>query len=122
STLDVLSGGRAWLGVGAGYQADEAAMTGLSFEPTAERFGRLEELLRLAAQMWAGDRAPFVGRYHRLEQPIHEPPPLRRPQVLIGGMGERRTLPLVARYADACNLSDIPDEGATLRRKLDVLG
>ncbi len=121
STLDVLSGGRAWLGVGAGYQADEAAMTGLPFEPTAERFSRLEELLQLAAQMWADDRTPFLGPYHHLAQPINEPPPLRRPRVLIGGMGERRTLPLVARYADACNFFDIPDGGATLRHKLDVL-
>jgi F420-dependent oxidoreductase-like protein len=121
STLDVLSGGRAWLGVGAGYQEEEAKMTGLPFAPTAERFGRLEELLELAAQMWAGDRTPFAGPYHRLDGPINEPSPLGRPRVLIGGMGERRTLPLVARHADACNLFDIPDGGATLRRKLEVL-
>jgi F420-dependent oxidoreductase-like protein len=121
TTLDVLSGGRAWLGVGAGYRADEAAMTGLPFEPTAERFSRLEELLQLATHVWDGDRGPFEGPHHRLEQPINEPPPISRPRVLVGGMGERRTLPLVARYADACNLFDIPDDGATLRRKLDVL-
>jgi alkanesulfonate monooxygenase SsuD/methylene tetrahydromethanopterin reductase-like flavin-dependent oxidoreductase (luciferase family) len=121
TTLDVLSGGRAWLGVGAGYQADEAKMTGLPFQPTAERFSRLEELLQLAAHMWDGDRKPFDGLYHQLEQPINEPLPISRPRVLIGGMGEQRTLPLVARYADACNLFDIPDGGATLRHKLDVL-
>jgi F420-dependent oxidoreductase-like protein len=121
TTLDVLSGGRAWLGVGIGYRGDEAAMTGLPFEPTPERFSRLEELLQLAAQMWDGDRAPFEGPHHRLERPVNEPAPIARPRVLIGGMGEQRTLPLVARYADACNLFDIPDQGATLRRKLDVL-
>ena len=121
TTLDVLSNGRAWLGLGAGYQADEAAMTGVPFQPTAERFDRLEELLQLAAHQWDGDRSPFVGPYHQLTQPISEPPPVRRPRVLIGGMGERRTLPLVARYGDACNLFDIPDGGTTLRHKLDVL-
>ena len=121
TTLDVLSGGRAWLGVGAGYRGDEAAMTGLPFQPTAERFSRLEELLRIAAHQWSGDRSPFEGPHHRLDQPINEPPPISRPRVLIGGMGERRTLPLVARYADACNLFDIPDGGTTLRHKLDVL-
>jgi alkanesulfonate monooxygenase SsuD/methylene tetrahydromethanopterin reductase-like flavin-dependent oxidoreductase (luciferase family) len=121
TTLDVLSGGRAWLGLGAGYQGDEAAMMGLPFEPTAERFDRLEELLRLADQLWRGDRRPFDGPHHHLAEPILSPPPLTRPRVLVGGMGERRTLPLVARYADACNLFDIPDGGATLRRKLDAL-
>ncbi|HEX8803554.1 MAG TPA: LLM class flavin-dependent oxidoreductase [Acidimicrobiales bacterium] len=121
TTLDVLSGGRAWLGIGAGYRGDEAAMTGLPFPPTAERFSRLEELLRLAAHQWDGDRTPFDGPHHHLARPINEPPPISRPRVLVGGMGERRTLPLVARHADACNLFDVPDGGATLRRKLDVL-
>jgi len=121
TTLDVLSGGRAWFGLGVGYRADEALMTGLPFEPTPERFSRLEELLQLAQHMWNGDRSPFTGPHHHLDQPISVPAPVRRPRVLIGGMGEQRTLPLVAHYADACNLFDIPDGGATLRRKLDVL-
>ncbi len=121
TTLDVLSGGRAWLGVGAGYQADEAAMTGLPFETTAERFVRLEELLQLAAHVWDGDRSAFCGSRHHVDAPLNSPAPIVRPRVLVGGMGERRTLPLVARYADACNLFDIPDGGATLRHKLDVL-
>ena len=121
TTLDVLSGGRAWLGVGAGYQADEAAMLGLPFETTAERFVLLEELLQLAGHMWDGDPSPFDGPRHHLDRPISSPPPVGRPRVLVGGMGERRTLPLVARYADACNLFDIPDGGATLRHKLGVL-
>jgi F420-dependent oxidoreductase-like protein len=121
TTLDVLSGGRAWLGVGAGYQGDEAAMTGLPFPDTAERFELMEELVQLAAHMWDGDGRPFDGPRHRLERPISNPRPISRPRVLIGGMGERRTLPLVARYGDACNLFDIPDGGATLQRKLEVL-
>lgn len=121
TTLDVLSGGRAWLGVGVGYRGDEATMTGLPFQPTAERYSRLEELLRLAAHEWSGNRSEFIGLHHHLTEPINEPPPICRPRVLIGGMGEKRTLPLVARYADACNLFDIPDGNATLRNKLDVL-
>jgi F420-dependent oxidoreductase-like protein len=123
TTLDVLSGGRAWLGLGAGYADDEARAMGLSLPPTAERFERLEETIRLAVQMWAGDAAAFHGRHYRLENPIGSPAPLSRPHppILIGGMGERKTLRLVAQYADACNLFDIPDGGKTLRHKLDVL-
>jgi F420-dependent oxidoreductase-like protein len=121
TTLDVLSGGRAWLGVGIGYREDEATMTGLPFPPTAERYEQLEELLQLADRMWGGDRRPFEGPHHHLREPIGEPRPLRRPPVLIGGTGEQRTLPLVARYADACNLFDVPDGGATVARKLEVL-
>jgi F420-dependent oxidoreductase-like protein len=121
STLDALSGGRVWLGIGVGYQATEASMMGLPFPSTAERFDRLEDLLRLAAQMWAGDQRPFDGRFDHLESPISEPKPIRRPRVLIGGMGERRTIPLVARYGDACNFFDVGDDGATLGHKLEVL-
>jgi F420-dependent oxidoreductase-like protein len=123
TTLDVLSGGRAWLGLGAGYAEDAARAMGLSLPPTAERYECLDETLRLAAQMWAGDPSPFHGKHYQLEQPISSPPPLSqpRPPILIGGMGERKTLRLVAQYADACNLFDIPDEGATIRRKLAVL-
>ena len=123
TTLDVLSGGRAWLGIGAGYQQDEARAMGLSMPPVPERFARLEETLRIARQMWSGDEAPFAGAHYRLERPISSPQPLTRPHppILIGGAGEQRTLRLVATYADACNLYDIPDGGATLRHKLDVL-
>jgi len=77
--------------------------------------------LQLACHMWDGDRGPFDGPRHHLDRPINTPPPVARPRVLVGGMGERRTLPLVANYADACNLFDIPDGGATLRHKLAVL-
>ena len=123
TTLDVLSGGRAWLGIGAGYQQAEAEWMGLDLPPTSERFERLEETLHLAEQMAAGDESPFEGRHYRLTRPEGVPQSLQRPRVrvLVGGAGERRTLPLVARYADACNLFDIPDGGKTLRRKLEVL-
>jgi F420-dependent oxidoreductase-like protein len=123
TTLDVLSGGRAWLGLGAGYHGEEAEAMGLPLPPVAERFQRLEETLRIAAQMWAGDDAPFEGRHYRLGRPAGSPLPIQRPRppVLIGGTGERKTLRLVAQYADACNLFDIPDGGRTVTRKLTVL-
>ncbi|HTF58949.1 MAG TPA: TIGR03560 family F420-dependent LLM class oxidoreductase [Actinomycetes bacterium] len=123
TTLDVLTGGRAWLGIGAGHQRDEAAAMGLPFPPAAERFERLEETLQIADRMWAGDETTFEGRRYRLGRPQGSPGPAghARPPVLIGGAGERRTLRLVARYADACNLFDIPDGGRTVRHKLEVL-
>lgn len=123
TTLDVLSNGRAWFGVGAGYQQDEALWMGLDVPPLPERFERLEETLQLARRMWAGDETRFEGAHYRLERPVSSPSPVQRPhpKILIGGTGERRTLPLVVRYADACNVFDIPDGGETVRRKLDVL-
>lgn len=123
TTLDVLSGGRAWFGVGAGYHKAEAQTMGLPLPPVAERFDRLDELLRLALHMWSGDDTPFPGRYHRLDRAVCSPQPLSRPHppILVGGTGEQRTLRLVARYADACNLFDLPDGGRTLRHKLEVL-
>lgn len=123
STLDVLSGGRAWLGVGAGYQEEEARAMDLPLPPLAERFDRLDETLQLALHMWSGDSAPFERRYLHLQRPLNNPPALRKPHppILIGGMGERKTLRLVAEYADACNLFDIPDEGRTIKHKLEIL-
>ena len=123
TTLDVLSGGRAWLGLGAGYRGDEAEMMALPFPSTRERFEILEDTIALADQMWSGSEAVFEGKRIRVERPIARPAALSRPQprILIGGMGEKRTLPLVARCADACNLFDIPDGGETIRHKLDVL-
>lgn len=123
TTLDVLSGGRAWLGVGAGYNTDEARAMGLFLPATAERFSRMSELLRLARHMWSGDDTPFHSEHMRAEHPVASPLPVTkpRPPVLIGGTGERRTLRLVAEYADACNLFDIPDGGRAIRHQLDVL-
>ncbi len=123
TTLDVLSGGRAWLGIGAGYHAEEAQALDLPLPPTAERFERLEETLQVALRMWAGDETPFEGKHYRLRHPAGSPGPAQRPHppILVGGAGERRTLRLVARYADACSLPDIPDGGRTVRHKLAVL-
>lgn len=121
TSLDVLSAGRAWLGIGAGYNGDEARAMGLFLPDTAERFTRMTELLRLARQMWNGDETPFRGEYLDLEHPVGSPRPVTTPPVLIGGTGERRTLRLVAEYGDACNLFDVPDGGAAIRRQLGVL-
>lgn len=123
TTLDVVSGGRAWLGIGAGYHGEEARAMGIPMPAVAERFERLEEALRITRRMWAGDTSAFSGHHYRLARPHVSPEPVRRPHppILIGGAGEKRTLRLVAQFADACNLFDIPDGGATVRRKLDVL-
>jgi F420-dependent oxidoreductase-like protein len=122
TTLDVLSGGRAYLGIGAAWFEEEHQGLGVPYPPTAERFERLEETLRIARQMWAGDETPFVGKHYQLARPLSSPQALRRPNppIMIGGGGERKTLRLVAQYADACNLFGTlsPDE---LRRKLDIL-
>jgi len=122
STLDVLSGGRAVLGIGAAWFEREHAGLGVPFPPLGERFERLEETLRIAKQMWSGQVAPFAGRHYRLAETLCVPQPLRRPHppILIGGMGEKRTLRLVARYADACNLFTYQG-AAEVGRKLDVL-
>jgi F420-dependent oxidoreductase-like protein len=117
STLDVLSGGRAGLGVGAGWNAAEAAGLGLPFPPLAERFERLEETLRICRQMWSDSDEPFRGRHHQLERTLNAPQPLHRPRILVGGGGEKKTLRLVARYADACNVFARDD----VAHKLDVL-
>ena len=119
TTLDVLSGGRAWLGIGAAWNEPEANGLGLSFPPTAERFERLEEALQICLQMWSGDDKPYSGRHYRLERTLNSPQSLSRPHppILIGGSGERKTLRLVAQYAQACNLFASPD----LEQKLDVL-
>jgi F420-dependent oxidoreductase-like protein len=117
TTLDVLSGGRAILGIGAAWNEDESRGMGLLFPSTAERFERLEEALRICRQMFDGDETPFTGKHYHLERPLNSPAPLSRVPILIGGGGERKTLRLVAQYADACNLF----QGPQLRHKLDVL-
>jgi len=122
TTLDVLSGGRAYLGIGAAWFDREHAGLGVSFPPIAERFERLEEALRIAKQFWSGEVAPFRGRHYQLAETLCSPPQISRPHppILIGGIGERKTLRLVARYADACNLFAFLGADA-LRGKLDVL-
>jgi F420-dependent oxidoreductase-like protein len=119
STLDVLSSGRAWLGIGAAWNEAESRGIGLPFPPTAERFERLEEALQICLQMWSDDEGPYEGKHYRLERTLNVPQPLTKPHppILIGGGGEKKTLRLVAKYAQACNLFG----GTELEHKLDVL-
>ena len=119
STLDVLSKGRAYLGIGAAWNEDESVGLGLHFPPTAERFERLEETLQICLQMWSENDGPFEGKHYRLGRTMNVPQPLRRPHppILIGGAGEKKTLRLVAQYAQACNLFGGPE----VAHKLDVL-
>ena len=119
TSLDVLSGGRAWLGIGAAWYEREHLGLGVPFPPLAERFERLEETLQIAKQFWSGEVGPYEGKHYHLTETLCSPMPLSRPHppILVGGGGERKTLRLVARYADACNLFDGPD----LPRKLEVL-
>jgi F420-dependent oxidoreductase-like protein len=119
TSLDVLSGGRAELGIGAAWNEEEARGLGLPFPPVAERFERLEETLQICLRMWDDGEEPYEGRHYRLERALNSPQALSRPHppIMIGGGGERKTLRFVARYAQACNLFPGPD----LARKLDVL-
>ena len=121
TTLDVLSGGRAQLGIGAAWYEREHRGLGVPFPPVSERFERLEETLQICRQMWSDDDGPYEGRYYQLAETVCSPRPIQKPspRVLIGGGGERKTLRLVARYADACNLfASNPEE---IAHKLDVL-
>ena len=125
TTLDVLSHGRAYFGIGAAWNEDEHKGLGVPFPPTAERFERLEETLQIAQQMWSGERGaetPFEGKHYQLQRTLNSPQSVQRPHppILIGGTGERKTLRFVAQYGDACNLfARLGDD--ELRRKLDVL-
>jgi F420-dependent oxidoreductase-like protein len=113
TTLDVLSGGRAYFGIGAAWFEKEAIALGIPFPPRRERFAALEDLARLARQTWAADPAPFVGKTFTAMAPTQNPLPLSRPRppILIAGRGPKRTLGLVARYADAWNVIASPAEG-----------
>jgi F420-dependent oxidoreductase-like protein len=122
TTLDVLSGGRAYLGIGAAWNEREAKGLGVPFPSIKERFERLEETLQIARQMWSANSGPYNGRHYQLAETLCSPQPVSKPHppILIGGMGEKKTLRLVAQYADACNL--FAQMGAdTLRGKLDIL-
>jgi F420-dependent oxidoreductase-like protein len=135
TTLDVLTGGRVIFGVGAGAPfnvvpagpgtAFEAEGLGIPFSSLAERFERLEEVLQIAHQMWRGDETPYQGTHYQLVRPLNSPNSVQRPHppILIGGSGEGKTLRLVARYADACNLFDLPGSQFldNIEHKLDVL-
>ena len=120
TTLDVLSGGRAELGLGAAWYEREHQALGVPFPPLAERFERLEEALQICLQMWSDDSGPYDGKHYQLAETLCSPAPVSspRPRILIGGSGERKTLRLVATYADACNLFG---DGPVIAHKLDVL-
>ncbi|MGW5382000.1 LLM class F420-dependent oxidoreductase [Nocardia sp. NPDC003963] len=128
TTLDVLSGGRAALGIGAAWFEREHHGLGVPYPPVGERFDRLEETLRICAQMWdPKNNGPFEGKHYQLAETLCSPQPLHRPTVLIGGGGEKRTLKLVARYGDACNLfasstEEVAHKLDVLRRHCDDLG
>jgi F420-dependent oxidoreductase-like protein len=129
TTLDVLSNGRAILGIGAAWYDREHAGLGVPFPSTSERFERLEETLQICQQMWSDDDGAYEGRHYLLAETVCVPPPVQqpRPTILIGGSGERKTLRLVAQYADACNLfGQAPDVIAhklqVLRRHCDDVG
>jgi len=121
TTLDVVSGGRAQLGIGAAWYEREHLALGVPFPPVSERFERLEETLQICHQMWSDDESPFEGKHYQLAETICSPRPVSspRPRILVGGSGEQKTLRLVARYADACNLFAI--EPAEVAHKLEVL-
>src|SRR5690606_23463954 len=125
----VLSGGRARLGIGASWYEREQRALGIPVIPVRERFDRLEETLQICLQMWSDDDGPYEGRYYQLAETICQPKPLSRPHppIMIGGSGERRTLRLVARYGDACNLygtgvEEVAHKLSVLRRHCDAEG
>jgi len=126
TNLDVLSGGRAYFGVGAGWYERESNGLGFPFPPLATRFEWLEETLQITQRMWAKgqpkDVKPYQGQHFQLAEPINSPQPLSKPHppIMVGGMGEKKTLRMVAQYADACNLFAQVGEDE-LRHKLDVL-
>jgi F420-dependent oxidoreductase-like protein len=121
TTLDVLSGGRAMLGLGAAWYEREHVALGVPFHPIAERLERLEETLQICLQMWSADDGPYHGAHYDLAETMNVPPPVRRPRppILIGGSGERKLLRLVAKYADMNNL--FPTSPQEVQHKLDVL-
>ncbi len=128
TTLDVLSGGRAWLGIGAAWFEREHLALGVPFPPMRERFERLEEAVQIALQMWSPENGPYKGKHFTLHETICSPQPASkpRPPIMIGGGGEKKTLRLVAKYADACNVAgnaqEISHKFDVLRRHCDAVG
>ncbi|MEO6091544.1 MAG: LLM class F420-dependent oxidoreductase [Novosphingobium sp.] len=128
TTLDVLSGGRSELGLGAAWYEREHKGLGVPYPPIAERFEMLEETLRICLQMWGDNNGPFEGKHYQLAETLCSPQPIAspRPRIMIGGGGEKKTLRLVARYADACNFFGEPEAAAhkieVLRRHCDAIG
>src|SRR5919112_1998599 len=130
STLDVLSGGRAWLGIGSGHYEQETQGLGISFPPQKERFEMLEETVQIALRMWSGERGderPFEGKHYRLGRPLNLPQSISKPHppIMIAGDGEKKTLRLVALYADACSLRpgpQVPGKLAVLLRHCEEEG
>ncbi len=120
STVDVLSNGRVFPGLGAAWAEEEAKAYGISFPPAAERLDRLEEAVQIITKMWTEERSTFSGKYYQIQEAYCNPKPIQKPHppLLIGGSGERRTLKIVAKYADASNVFGSPE---TVKRKLDVL-
>lgn len=120
ATLDVLSKGRLFMGIGAAWNDEESAAYSIPFPSTAERFQRLEEAVQIIDKMWTEDRANFDGQFYKIHDAYCNPKPIQkpRPPILIGGSGERKTLKLVAKYADACNVFGSPE---TVKRKLSIL-
>lgn len=112
--LDVLSKGRAWLGIGAAWYAREHAGLGIDFPPLRERYERLDEALQICLQMWSDDNGPFHGKHYQLAETLCSPPPAQRPRppIMVAGSGERKTLRLVARFGDACNVRGESPEDA----------
>ena len=119
ATLDVLSGGRAVLGIGAAWFEREHLGLGVPYPPVSERFERLEETLQVCRQMWSADDGAYSGKHYQLAETLCSPQPLHRPRVMVGGSGEKKTLRLVAQYADACNL--FAGDPSAVAAKLDVL-
>ncbi|OBI67804.1 LLM class F420-dependent oxidoreductase [Mycobacterium sp. E796] len=126
ATLDVLSGGRSMFGIGAAWYDREHHALGIPYPPLKDRFEMLEETLEICLQMWSGDDGIYHGKHYQLAETICQPQPIRRPPILIGGTGEKKTLRLVAQYADVwngtCPLEELPHKLDVLRRHCDTVG
>ena len=126
TTLDVLSGGRSMFGIGAAWYDREHHALGIPYPPLSDRFEMLEETLQICQQMWSDDDGPYAGKHYQLAETICSPQPIRRPPIIIGGTGEKKTLRMVAQYADVWNaispLDEIPHKIDVLRRHCDTVG